>query len=274
MTKTDLKQITDILPFDEKYILVGKGSKTSKKWNLMDAGGKLISETWFTSISKNSDGSVKTEVRAKYARKAVSTTFISTDSFAKASRVMDIVPVACFSLVDTGTMEPYTGSDKRYIAKAKLYGRDVFIDKNGNIYDSNGVKLRLLFNTVDSERLTKAVRDFNKKMHYDFEEVKTDSFSEIFKNSYSMWVFYFVTDDMGFNTTINGITNGTKRWTDDLVVRMFKEKTSERVLKAMESALGASKDSKREFSGGEHHFAEWHFKKDDLEKIIGALAAA
>ena len=60
MTKTDLKQITDILPFDEKYILVGKGPKTSKKWNLMDANGKLISDTWFASITKNTDGSVKT----------------------------------------------------------------------------------------------------------------------------------------------------------------------------------------------------------------------
>lgn len=275
MTKTDLKQITDILPFDEKYILVGKGPKTSKKWNLMDANGKLISDTWFASITKNTDGSVKTEVRAKYARKAVATTFISTDSFAKASRVMDLVPIACLSLVDSGTIEPYTGSDKRYIAKAKLYGQTVFLDKDGNIY-KDGVKLRLLFNTVDSERLHKAVEAFNRKLHYDYEPLEKDTtgtFKMVVDHNISMWSFYWVNDDWSIITDYPELRmhNETKKWTDDFIVRIATNLVPEKVRKSLINAFGGNY---KEATTSDVLYWTWHLNKGDLDKIITTLAAA
>lgn len=278
MTKTNLKQITNILPFDDKYILVGKKPYPSSKamvWNLMDANGKLISDTWFTSISKNTDGSIKTEVKVKHARKAVAATFINTTSFAKASKVMDLVPVACLSLVDSGTIEPYTGSDKRYIAKAKLYGREVFLDKAGNIYDSNGVKLRLMFNTVDSERLFKAIKAFNKKLHYDSEQLDFDenTFKILVDKHVAMWGFYWVNDDWSIITDHPELhmENDTKKWTDDFIIRIATDLVPEKVRTALVNAFG---NKYKDATISDVRNWTWHLSKGDLDKIINTLAAA
>ena len=216
----------------------------------------------------------KTEVKVKHARKAVAATFINTTSFAKASKVMDIVPVACLSLVDSGTIEPYTGSDKRYIAKAKLYGQEVFLDKDGNIY-KDGVKLRLLFNTVDSERLFKAAWAFNKKLHYECKPLRDDSNSLtelVNDNKTALWMFYWVDPTWCVITAHKELVmrNDTKKWTDDFIVRIARDLVPPSVKDMLTKSFGCAEDA--EMSGVK--YTNYRMKKSDLEKIINALAAA
>ena len=74
MTKKNLSKIAEILPFNDKYVLVGKKKYANSKtlvWNLMDKDGRLLSDNWFASISKNSDGSIKTEVKTTARAKKV-----------------------------------------------------------------------------------------------------------------------------------------------------------------------------------------------------------
>lgn len=277
MTKSDLKSVSTILPFDDTYVLVGKKKYYSSKklvWNLMDAEGKLISETWFASITKNTDGSIKTEVKAAKAKKVATATFISTASFAKASHVMDLVPVACLSLVDSGTIEPYKGSDKRYIAKAKLYGKVVFLDKDGNIYSEYGEKIKLLFNTVDSERIFNAVKAFNRKMHHDSRQCSEDdnSYAGAVRNKLSMWGFYWINDDWSVDTDMEelGIRTDSRKWTDDFIIRIAYDLVPEDVRKHLTAAFGKYDDRT---SSGVRNWS-WHLNKGDLEKLINTLQAA
>ena len=240
----------------------------------MDANGKLISDTWFTSISKNTDGSIKTEVKVKHARKPVAATFINTTSFAKASKVMDIVPVACLSLVDSGTIEPYTGSDKRYIAKAKLYGQEVFLDKDGNIY-KDGVKLRFMFNTVDSERLFRAAWAFNKKLHYECKPLadgENSLLTLVNDNKVALWCFYWVNDEWSIITDYPELRmqNDTKKWTDDFIIRIATNLVPEKVRKSLINAFGNYKEA----TTSDVLYWTWNLKKGDLDKIITTLAAA
>ena len=88
-----------------------------------------------------------------------------------------------------------------------------------------------------------------------------------------MWGFYFVTDDLAFNTDKGEVTDSHK-WTDDFVIRVFKEKTPESVIKLLEGKLGRSSDKNVDFAGADHHYAEWHFDKKDLEKILDGISAA
>lgn len=278
MTKKNLSKIAEILPFNDKYVLVGKKKYANSKtlvWNLMDKDGRLLSDNWFASISKNSDGSIKTEVKATArAKKVTEVTFLNTESFAKACNVMSLVPVACLSLVDSGSIEPYTGNDKRFIAKAKLYGQVVFLDKDGNVY-KDGVKLRLLFNTVDSERLFKATWAFNKKLHYECKPLP-DNTSNIVQlvndNKVAMWCFYWVDPTWSVTTDHKELVmqDVTKKWTDDLIVRIARDLVPDSVKELLTKSLGCGDDG--EMSGVKYR--NYRMKKSDLEKIINTLAAA
>ena len=75
MKKSQLTKITTILPFDGKYIKVGKNR--NKLWNLMDSEGNFISETWFENIEKTTDGAIITKAEKKEMR------FVNVGSFKK-----------------------------------------------------------------------------------------------------------------------------------------------------------------------------------------------
>ena len=278
MTKKNLSKIAEILPFNDKYVLVGKKKYANSKtlvWNLMDKDGRLLSDNWFASISKNSDGSIKTEVKTTaHAKKVTEVTFLNTESFAKACDAMSLVPVRCLSLVDSGSIEPYTGTDKRFIAKAKLYGQTVFLDKDGNVY-KDGVKLRLLFNTVDSERLFKAAWAFNKKLHYECKPLRDDSNSLtelVNDNKTALWMFYWVDPTWCVITDHKELVmrNDTKKWTDDFIVRIARDLVPPSVKDMLTKSFGCAEDA--EMSGVK--YTNYRMKKSDLEKIINALAAA
>ncbi len=278
MTKKNLSKIAEILPFNDKYVLVGKKKYANSKtlvWNLMDKDGRLLSDNWFASISKNSDGSIKTEVKATArAKKVTEVTFLNTESFAKACDVMSLVPVTCLSLVDSGSIEPYKGTDKRYIAKAKLYGQEVFLDKDGNVY-KDGVKLRLLFNTVDSERLFKAAWSFNKKLHYEckpLKESENNLVQLVNDNKVALWMFYWVDESWNVITDHEELAmrNDTKKWTDDFIVRVATDLVPDSVKDLLTKSFGAPED--KETSGVKYR--NYRMKKGDLEKIINTLAAA
>ena len=276
MTKTQLKQITSILPFSGDYIKVGKGVKT-QKWNLMDANGNLISSTWFSSITKNSDGSLTTSVVPKRGAKAVEVKFINPVAVTSFSAAVKLVPARVISLIDTGTLVAY--KTDRYVAKAKLYGREVFITKSGDIYDGDGKKLRLLFNTVDTERLMAAIRRFNKKMHYDYkpisDEHETDSFQLVGDNKISMFSFYFVTDEYSITSTFSRakIQKAAEKWTDQFGIRIMGKLLSEDVKNDLNEKFKREgrKWTKTDSIGEKWEPWTWLFDKDELDKVIAVL---
>lgn len=273
MNKTQLKQVTTVLPFDAHYIKVGKGKKNIK-WNLMDSNGKLISSNWFSSITKNTDGSVITTVtKRKEVREA---TFLNVDSFAESADFIKKIPIACFSLVDTGSLVSI--KDSKYIAKATVYGKMVYIDKNGEIWLPDGTKLRLFLSTVDSERLFAAVRRFNKKMHYDMkciEDSERSTFSLIRENKIAAWAFYFATEDLILDTTYSHPQirdDNSKKWTDDLIFRVRDGDLPQSVIDALNAGLGkVEKSEPTKMKGSGVWLYTWHLKKEDLNKLISAL---
>lgn len=274
MNKTQLKQVTTILPFDEKYVKVGKGRKNIK-WNLMDESGKLISSTWFSSLDKNSDGSLTTCVAKR--KEKVEVKFINPASITSFDAAVKLVPASVISLVDTGTLEPYNMAG--FVAKAKLYGQTVFIKKNGDIYNSNGTKLRLLFNTVDTERLMAAIHRFNKKMHYDYkpisDEYESDTFQLIGDNKISMFSFYFVTDEYSITSTFGRakIQKGAKKWTDKFAIRIMGKLLSEDVKNDLNKKFKQEGTPyvKDESISKKWEPWTWLFEKDELDKVIAAL---
>lgn len=276
MNKTQLKQVTTILPFDAKYIKVGKGRKNIK-WNLMDSDGNFISTTWFSSISKNNDGSVHAVATATTKRAALKeATFINVDSFAESAELVKKIPIACFSLVDTGSFVSI--KDPRYIARATVYGKTVYIDKNGEIWLPNGTKLRLLLSTVDSERLFAAVHRFNKKMHYDVKYCEDDersTFDTIHKNKIAAWAFYFATENMALDTTYRHLQfrdDNTKKWTDDLIFRVREGDLPQSAIDALNAGLGkVEKKEPLNWKGYDVWTYNWHIKKEDLNKLIATL---
>ena len=272
MEKTVLNGIANILPFDENYIKVEKDGK----WNLVDSTGKFISENWFTSITKNQDGSIVTEIRMGRGRtKPTTVKFISTDSFANTVKMMDVVPVKCIDLLDSGSIEVF--KDEKYVAKALLYGKTVYVKKEGDIYNPDGEKLRILFSTVDSERLYKAIGNFNRKMHYDFQPLvdKSGEFNSTYEGlqetNTSMWAFYWVTDDTWcVKTDFNKLAIGTnvKKWTDDLILRVFTNLPGDALTK-LKHHFGEGEENAK--CKGKFENISWHFKKDDLDRIIEVL---
>lgn len=273
MDKNSLKQITSIFPFDTHYVKVGKGKKNIK-WNLMDSNGKLISSNWFSSITKNTDGSVITTVTK---RKEVSeATFLDVDSFVRNVDVVKIVPMRCISLVDTGSLVSI--KDSKYIARATVYGKMVYIDKNGDIWLPNGTKLRLLLSTVDSERLFAAIHRFNKKMHYDakcLEDGERSTFDALRENKIAAWAFYFATDDLSLETNYSHPQirdDDTKKWTDDLIFRVREGDLPQSALDALNAGLGeVEKLEPTNWKGHDVWLYSWHIKKEDLDKLIGLL---
>lgn len=274
MNKTALKQVTAILPFDDKYIKVGKGKKNIK-WNLMDENGKLISSTWFSSLEKNSDGSLTTCVAKR--KEKVEVKFIAPAAITSFDAAVKLVPARVISLVDTGTLEPYNMAG--FVAKAKLYGQTVFIKKNGDIYNSNGTKLRLLFNTVDTERLMAAIHRFNKKMHYDYkpisDEYESDTFQLIADNKISLFTFYFVTDEYSITSSFGHakIQKGAKKWMDKFAIRIMGKVLPENMINALNEKFGqeAVKYTKSDSTFANYEPWTWLFEKDELDKVISAL---
>jgi len=269
MKKSTLTGITTILPFDSHYIKVEKKGK----WNLMDADGKLVSDTWFGSISKNSDGSISTETVRRGRAKAVEAKFLDVGSLVNTVKVIGVVPAECVSMLDSGSIVVIHGNPK-YVAKATLYGREVFIDKNGGIYDASGTKLRLLFNTVDSERLFKAVRQFNKKLHYESRQlVKSEhgTYKKMIDNKLAMWAFYWVNDEWSIITDHEEMEmeNDVRKWTDDFIIRIATDLTPQTVQNTLDKVFG---EHKTRTSDGVENWT-WNLKKNDLDKLIDTLSA-
>ena len=118
MNKTALKGYTGIYPFDDKYIKVSKNKDTS--WNLVDAQGKLVSDTWFSSITHNTDNTVVAQT-SRPNTKPERIVFRSVETMAKSCVLFDRLPSMIFNLVDSDSIEmiPHESGSK-YIAKAKL----------------------------------------------------------------------------------------------------------------------------------------------------------
>ena len=273
MEKTSLKQITSIFPFDANYVKVGKGKK-NVKWNLMDSDGNLVSNTWFSSIVKNIDGSIVTALAKR--RELAEATFLDVDSFVRNVDVVKLVPMRCISLVDTGSLVSI--KDPKYIARATVYGKMVYIDKAGDIWLPNGTKLRLLLNTVDSERLFAALRRFNKKMHYDtkpLEDGDRSTFESLRENKIAAWAFYFATEGLSLETNYSNPQirdDDTKKWTDDLIFRVRDGDLPQSVLDALNAGLGEVKKAEPlNYKGHDVWLYTWHLKKEDLNKLIGLL---
>ena len=273
MEKTCLKQINAIFPFDANYVKVSKGKK-NVKWNLMDSNGKLVSDTWFSSIVKNTDGSIVTALTKH--RELAEATFLNVDSFVRNVDVVKLVPMRSISLVDTGSLVSI--KDSRYIAKATVYGKTVYIDKAGDIWLPNGIKLRLLLNTVDSERLFAAVHRFNKKMHYDVKCLEDDdknTFSAVRENKIAGWAFYFATENMSLETNYSHPQirdDNEKKWTDDLIFRVREGDLPQSVIDALNAGLGkVERNEPLNYKGHDVWIYTWHLKKEDLNKLIGVL---
>ncbi len=272
MDKTALNGISYVLPFDGQYIKVGKGVKNTK-WNLMDGNGALISENWFASIVHNaSDNSIVAEI-IKPKTAPVKATFLNTAAIVKCVKIMDKIPPSIINFVDSGSIELYNSN--AYVAKATLYGMEVYIAKNGEVYNKLGDKCRLLFNTVDSERLCNAIRAFNRKMNYDYSAWEDNTYKTVRQTKTALWGFYFVTDNWHVCTTFEPIhiSDNTKKWTDDLILRMCEENTPESVKKAFISEFGEGDVKTQNMGEGNPPLVHrsWHFAKTDLEKIITFL---
>ena len=273
MNKTQLKSVTTVLPFDANYIKVGKGKK-NVKWNLMDSNGNLVSTTWFSSITKNADGSIITALANR--SKLAEATFLNVDSFVRNADIVKLVPMHSISLVDTGSLVSI--KDNKYIAKATVYGKMVYIDKNGDIWLPNGTKLRLLLNTVDSERLFAAVHRFNKKMHYDVKYLGDDersTFSVVHDNKIAAWAFYYVTEDMSMETNYSHPQlrdDVAKKWTDNLIFRVREGDLPQSAIDALNAGLGEVKRCEPcQCAGHGVWLYTWHLEREDLDKLIGVL---
>lgn len=260
MKKSQLTKITTILPFDGKYIKVGKNR--NKLWNLMDSEGNLIGETWFENIEKTTDGAIITKSEKKEMR------FVNVGSFKKFNSVRELVPVSVIGLIDIDTIEPTECSG--YVAKAYFFGKRIYIKADGRIFDNDDNELHIMFNCVDTLRLNKALLDLNKKLHYDGNYDCVHNWQETIDNKISIFGFYWIDDDecsvsIGYNKV--DLDSTTKKWTDELKIRVtlnmpknVREKLTE---KWGEPTL--------QHSGEYNENYTWTFKKDKLEFIIDTL---
>ena len=262
MKKQQLAKITTILPFDAKYIKVGKNR--NKLWNLMDSEENLISETWFENIEKNNDGSIKTINEKKEEIK-----FTSVKSISIYNEVIKFVPATVMNIVDVDSIERYENCD--YVARAYFFGKRVYIKADGSIFDEDNNELRIMFNSVDTIRLNNAIVKFNKKIHYDFDStIYHQDYSDLHKAHKTMWCFYWLNEDyrvrVGFDKPI--IMDGIKKWTDDLKIRMLVNGTPKNVIDELVKKWGSNFYEAE--TGDDYNFS-WTFKKNQLELIIDTL---
>jgi hypothetical protein len=262
MKKQQLVKITTILPFDAKYIKVGKSR--NKLWNLMDSEGNLISETWFENIEKNNDGSIKTITEKKEEIK-----FTSVKSISIYNEVIKFVPATVMNIVDVDSIERYENCG--YVARAYFFGKRVYIKADGRIFDEDDNELRIMFNSVDTIRLNNALVKFNKKIHYDFDStIYHSDYSDLHKAHKTMWCFYWLNEDyrvrVGFDKPI--IMDGIKKWTDDLKIRILVNGTPKNVIDELVKKWGSNFYATE--TGDDYNYS-WSFKKNQLELIIDTL---
>lgn len=262
MKKSQLTKITTILPFDTKYIKVGKNR--DKLWNLMDSEGNLISDVWFEQLDKTNDGAIITKAKKNEMR------FVNVESFKNYNNVRELVPVSVIGLIDIDTIEPsdYDG----YVATARFFGKKIWIKADGRIYDSNGNELRIMFNCVDTIRLNNAVNRLNKKLHYNgnySSKANTDWITLIY-NKISLFGFYWIDDDectvrLGCDNV--KLSDGTKKWTDDFKLRATLN-MPKNVREKLTELWGEPEPGK---IGEFNENYTWSFTKDKLEFIIDTL---
>lgn len=261
MKKTQLAKITTILPFDAKYIKVGKNR--DKLWNLMDSEGNLISDVWFEQLDKTNDGAIITKAKKNEMR------FVNVESFKNYNNVRELVPVSVIGLIDIDTIEPsdYDG----YVATARFFGKKIWIKADGRIYDSNGNELRIMFNSVDTIRLNNALVKFNKKINYNFDStIYHQNYTDLHKAHKTMWCFYWLNEDYRVRVSFDKpiVMDGVKKWTDDLKIRMFVNGTPKNVMDELVKKWGSNFDTME--TGDDYNYT-WSFKKDQLEFIIDTL---
>jgi len=124
--------------FDDEYIKV----KRNNKYNLIDAGGKYLSDKWFDSVKKV-DGKVETElskdnivikhtyqdVKNLHKEHAIMD-MVDNDDFLKYIKVSDIVILTPFDFeTATGTV--------RIVAEVVYNNKEYYIGKDGQLYDKN-----------------------------------------------------------------------------------------------------------------------------------------
>ena len=262
MKKQQLAKITTILPFDSKYIKVGKNR--NKLWNLMDSEGNLISETWFENIEKTTDGAIITKAEKKEMR------FVNVGSFKKFNSVRELVPVSVIGLIDIDTIEPTIRSG--YVAKAYFFGKMIFIKADGRIFDNNDNELHIMFNCVDTIRLNNAVYSLNKKLQYNgnFSSTEDTDWETVINNKISMFGFYWIDDDkcavrIGCDNV--KLNNVTKKWTDDFKLRATLN-MPKNIREKLTKLWG---EPKKQYDGEYNENYTWSFTKDKLEFIIDTL---
>lgn len=262
MKKSQLTKITTILPFDSNYVKVGKNR--NKLWNLMDSEGNLISETWFEQLDKTNDGAIITKADKNEMR------FVTVESFKNYNNVRELVPVSVIGLIDIDTIEPadYDG----YVATARFFGKKIWIKADGCIYDSNGNELHIMFNSVDTIRLNNAVYRLNKKLQYNgnFSKDADNDWRTLIDNKMSLFGFYWIDDDectvnVGYDNV--KLTNGSKKWTDDLKLRATLN-MPKNVREKLTELWG---EPVKMYDGEFNENYTWTFKKDKLEFIIDTL---
>jgi len=274
MNKTALKGYTGIYPFDDKYIKVSKNKDTM--WNLVDAQGKLISDTWFSSITRNSDNSIVTQTKRPNA-KPECVVFLNADTMARSCVLFAKLPSVVFNLVDSDSIEmlPHDTNSK-YIAKATLYGKTVYITSDGDIYDEAGIKLRLLLGTVSSERLYKSIWRFNKKMNYDVKPWSNGLLDSVNEAKTALWSFYFITDSLHITTGFDSLRllDNVTKWTDNIVLRLSPLHTPQSVVDTFKKVFGDYTPTKMRCTNADNGFVtlcDWYFDKEDIDTIITFL---
>lgn len=262
MKKSNLTKITTILPFDSNYIKVGKNR--NKLWNLMDAEGNLVSETWFESIEKNTDGSIKTKTENEKEIK-----FSSVSSIKIYNSVIKFVPATVMNIVDVDSIEKCETDE--YVASAYFFGQRVYITADGRIFDTNSEELRIMFNTVDTIRLNNALVKFNKKMNYNFDpDCSSNTWDATHSHHQSMFGFYWVNEDycvfVGWKDV--KIENDTKKWTDEFKIRVADYSIPKNAIEKLKELWGECKEGNKD---SKNHYYTWSFTKDKLDFIIDSL---
>lgn len=271
MLKTNLKGITSFYPFDSDYIKVAKAKET--KWNLMDKNGNLISDNWFSSISKNNDGTIATTFIESIARKChvATATFLNATAIGSSVAFKKIVPLSLISFLDVESVVVLEKSSK-YVAKATYYGYTIYIDSKGNTYDLDGNEVSIKISTVEIERLHKAVCRFNKKMHYDcvFRD-SANSVQKLYNDNVSAWCFYFITDKLSFSIGYQNnikVDDDSKKWTNGIIFSIIPELIPESVYSIFIEKLGEP-FRKNECNGLKWHF--WNIVDYGIDRFINLL---
>ena len=266
MKKAVLTGITEILPFNKEYIKVG-----NKKglWNLMDAEGKLVGDTWFETIGQNNDGSIEAKVKTNKTSETVK--FIDVNDIKVFGNVAAFIPAEVVNIVEPDSIKPITNKPG-YIATATFYGMKVYITKDGKIYDKDGKRLNIMFNTVDTKRLNKALWGLNRKIYgktlYKFVD---DSWYTTIKKHWSIFGFYWIDDEylnMRVGCKDEVFREGTtKKWTDSLIIRATKN-MPEGILSKLSGVWG---EPSRDDVGKYNENYTWKFGKDKLNYIIDTV---